>query len=73
MTDISPNARKVYDALVMLGATAPDKTKSADQVMAKAKLGKGMINAALQEMLNKNVVKRIAKSKRAGYYIAEKI
>ena len=73
MTDISPNARKVYDAMEVLGATSPDKTKSADQIMAKAKLGKGMINAALQEMMKKGVVKRIAKQKRAGYYIAQKI
>ena len=73
MTDISPNARKVYDVMVMLGAAAPDKTKSADQIMSKAKLGKGMINSALQELLGKKIVKRIAKSKRAGYYIAEKI
>lgn len=73
MVDLTPNARKVYEALEMLGATAPDKTKSADQVMAKARLGKGQINSAMDELQKKNVVKRIAKSKRAGYYISQTI
>ena len=73
MVDLSPNARKVYEALEVLGATAPDRTKSADQVMAKARMGKGQINSALAELQKKKIVKRIAKSKRAGYYISQKV
>ena len=73
MVDLTPNARKVYEALEMLGATAPDKTRSADQVMSKARMGKGQINSAMDELQRKNLVKRMAKSKRAGYYISQKI
>lgn len=73
MVELGPFARKVYDAMEVLGATADDKTKSADQIMEKAKLGKGQTNMGLQELLRKKIAKRIAKSKRAGYYISEKV
>jgi DNA-binding transcriptional regulator GbsR (MarR family) len=73
MVELTPNARKVYEALEILSAVAPDKTKSADQVMAKARMGKGQINSALAELQKKKIVKRIAKQKRAGYYILQKL
>lgn len=73
MVDLSPNAIKVYEALETLGAVAPDKTKSADQVMAKARMGKGQINSAMAELQQKKIIKRIARSKRAGYYISQKV
>ena len=73
MVELSPFARKVYDAMEVLGATAEDKTKSADQIMEKAKMGKGQTNMGLQELLNKKVAKRKAKSKRAGYYICNEV
>ena len=73
MVELSPIARKVYDALEVLGATSEDKTKSADQIMEKAKMGKGQVNSGLSELMKKKVVKRIAKSKRAGYYIIQKV
>ncbi len=73
MVELSPMARKVYDALEVLGAVGEDRTKSADQIMEKAKMGKGQVNSGLSELLKKKVVKRIAKQKRAGYYIANRI
>ncbi|MBR9680225.1 MAG: transcriptional regulator [Candidatus Altiarchaeota archaeon] len=69
MTDLSPFAQKIFDALESFGATSPEKTKSADQVMEKVKMGKGQINSILSELQKKGIIKRIAKSKRAGYYI----
>lgn len=73
MVELSPNARKVYDVLETFGSKASDRTKSADQIMEKAKLGKGQINSALDELQKKKIVKRIAKQKRAGYYIIQEI
>ena len=70
---VSPNAMKVYEALKTFGANSSEKIKSADQVMEKAKLGKGQINAALAELQKNKVVKRMARSKRAGYYIIKDI
>ncbi len=73
MVDLSLNAKKVYDAMMTLGATSEDKTKSADQIMEKARMGKGQVNSGLQELMNKGIVKRKAKQKRAGYYIAKQV
>lgn len=73
MVELSPFGRKVYDAMEVLGAVAEDKTKSADQIMEKAKMGKGQINMGLQELLRKKIAKRKAKSKRAGYYIINEV
>lgn len=73
MAEISPNARKIYEAMQLLGANAEDKTKSADQIMEKAKMGKGLVNQCLQELQDKKVVERIAKSKRAGYFICQEV
>jgi len=69
MTDLSPFAQKVFEAMESMGAKSSEVTKSADQIMGKVKLGKGQINSALDELQKKKLVKRIAKSKRAGYYI----
>ncbi|MBR9681282.1 MAG: transcriptional regulator [Candidatus Altiarchaeota archaeon] len=73
MVSLGPFARKVYDAMIALGATSENGIKSADQIMEKAKLGKGQINLGLQELLKNKVVGRIARSKRAGYYICQQI
>ena len=73
MVTLGPFARKVYDAMLTLGCTSEDRCKSADQIMEKAKMGKGQINSGLQELVKKKVVSRKAKSKRAGYYIIQEI
>ena len=52
-----------------LGASSEDKLKTADDIMKAAGIGKGIVNNALQELINKGYVKRIARQKSAGYYI----
>ena len=42
--------------------------ETADDIMKGVSLGKAIVNAALQELLNKGYVKRIARQKSAGYY-----
>ncbi len=66
---MSPNAKKVYEAMKKLGASSEDKLKTADDIMKAAGMGKGVVNNALQELINKGYVKRIARQKSAGYYI----
>ena len=68
MDELSPNAKKVYESLKKLGAVSDDKLKTADDIMKGASLGKAIVNASLQELLNKGYVKRIARQKSAGYY-----
>ena len=73
MVELTPTARKIYDALLQFGAKSDTLTKSADQIMTKVKMGKGLINQGLQELLKKKIVKRISKSKRAGYFICQEV
>ena len=73
MVNLSADAMKVYETLKTIGATDSEKTKSADQIMSKAKMGKGQVNGALSELMKNKVIKRIAKQKRAGYYILKEI
>ena len=69
MDEISPNAKKVYDAIKKVGATSEDKLKTADDIMKAASVGKAIVAAALQELTNKGYVKRIARQKSAGYFV----
>lgn len=68
--DFSPQEQKIIDALKSLGATAPDKLKNADQIMITANLAKGLGGNLLTNLCNKGVVKRVAREKAAGYYLA---
>jgi hypothetical protein len=57
------------ETIKKLGATSEDKLKSADDIMKASALGKAVVAAALQELSNKGLAKRVARSKSAGYYI----
>ena len=69
MADLSDNAEKIYNSLKAMGAVSEDKLKTADDIMKKVSLGKGLINAGLKELMDKKVVKRVARQKSAGYFI----
>jgi DNA-binding transcriptional regulator GbsR (MarR family) len=69
MSDLSGNAEKIYDSLKAMGAVSEEKLKTADDIMKKASLGKGLVNAGLKELMDKKVVKRVARQKSAGYFI----
>ncbi|GGM71286.1 hypothetical protein GCM10007108_06760 [Thermogymnomonas acidicola] len=66
--ELSPNAKKVYEAIKKLGATSEDKLKSADDIMKAAGVGKAIVTSSLQELQSKGLVKRVARQKSAGYY-----
>ncbi|HLE54942.1 MAG TPA: transcriptional regulator [Thermoplasmata archaeon] len=68
LEDVSDRANKVYDAMKSAGATAEDKMRDADAITKMAKLPKGMVLSALQELEAKGYVKRRAREKAAGYY-----
>ena len=69
MDELSPNAQKVYDAMKALGAISENKLKTADDIMKKATVGKAIVNAGLKELMDKKLVKRVARQKSAGYFI----
>lgn len=73
MVEMTPAAKQVYESMLKLGASSEESMKSADQIMAAARLGKGLIASALVELERLRIVARKAREKRAGYYIAQKV
>ncbi len=71
MEDLSANAKKVYESLKKMGGLSDKKLKTADDIMKGVSLGKAVVNASLQELLAKGYVKRIARQKSAGYFVAK--
>jgi DNA-binding IscR family transcriptional regulator len=69
MVDLDDREKKVVDALKMLGATAQDKLKTADDISRKAVLPKNIVANLLLTLSNKKVVKRVVREKAAGYYL----
>ena len=67
-TDLTPNAKRVYEAMKKLGATSDSSIKTADDIMRVSGLPKGMSNNALQELIAKGYARRVAREKAAGYY-----
>jgi len=68
MVELNPQEQKILATLHSLGATAPDKLKTADDVMKASNLAKGVVGNVLTSLVNKGVVKRVAREKAAGYY-----
>jgi len=69
--DSTDREKKIVDALKMLGATAMDKLKTADDVARKAVLPKNLVANDLLMLANKKVVKRVVREKAAGYYLLQ--
>ena len=66
--DFNPMEQKIMAALKTMGAIAPDKLKTADDVMKTSNLAKGVVGNALTSLVGKGAVKRVAREKAAGYY-----
>jgi DNA-binding IscR family transcriptional regulator len=71
--DLTDREKKIVDALKMLGATAEDKLKTADDVSRKAVLPKHLVANDLLTLANKKVVKRVVREKAAGYFLLQQI
>jgi len=69
MAELTPMEDKVLKALVEIGATDENKMKTADNVMKKVNMAKGMVASALINLANKGVIKRVVREKASGYYV----
>ena len=69
LDDVSDRASRVYDAMKSAGMTSEDKMRDADAITKMARLPKGMVLSALQELESKGYAKRRAREKAAGYYL----
>jgi len=71
LTDISDKANKVYDTMKSAGLSSEDRMRDADAITKMAKMPKGMVLSALQELEAKGYAKRRAREKAAGYYLVK--
>jgi len=69
MAELTLMEDRVLKALVELGATDENKMKTADNVMKKVNMAKGMVASALINLANKGVIKRVVREKASGYYV----
>ncbi|MDW8034147.1 MAG: transcriptional regulator [Nitrososphaerota archaeon] len=68
--ELTEDEKKVVEAMKALGATSEDKLKTADHIAKAAMLPKGKVANVLANLVNKKVIKRVAREKAAGYYLS---
>jgi predicted transcriptional regulator len=72
MVELNPIEQTVLKAMQELGATKDSSIKTADDIMKKCNRPKGVVTNSLVSLLQKGVIKRVAREKAAGYYIIQK-
>ncbi|MGC8537646.1 MAG: transcriptional regulator [Candidatus Micrarchaeia archaeon] len=72
MTDLTPVEQLIIKAMQELGATKDTSIKTADDITKKCNRPKGLINNSLVSLVQKGVIKRVAREKASGYYIIQK-
>ena len=73
MSELDSMEQMVVKAMQEIGATKDGSPKTADDIAKKCNRPKGLINNKLVNLIQKGVVKRIAREKAAGYYLLHKI
>mgnify|MGYP001033119355 CR=1 FL=1 len=73
MIELTEDERKVVEAMKILRAVAEDKLKDVDQIAKAALMPKGRVANIVLALVNKRVVRRVAREKAAGYYLLEQI
>jgi len=69
--ELSDDEKKVVEAMKSLKAVTDEGKKDVDQIAKTATMPKGKVANIIQNLLNKKVVKRIAREKAAGYFIID--
>ncbi|MCW6159577.1 MAG: hypothetical protein LVQ95_00605 [Candidatus Micrarchaeales archaeon] len=69
MVELNPMEQLIIDAMKQLGATKDTSIKTADDIMKKCNRPKGVVNNTLVALVQKGVLKRVAREKSSGYYI----
>lgn len=71
MVDLTEDEKKIVEAIKSLGATREDKLRDADMIARTVMMPKGKAANVILSLVNKKVIKRIAREKAAGYYLIE--
>ncbi|MBI4010485.1 MAG: transcriptional regulator [Candidatus Aenigmarchaeota archaeon] len=69
MTEFTDDEKKVVEAMKSLGAKSDDKLKDVDSIAKASLMPKGKVANIILGLVNRKVVKRIAREKAAGYYL----
>ncbi len=72
MTDLTPVEQLIVKAMQELGAVKDTSIKTADDITKKCNRPKGLVNNSLVSLVQKGVIKRVAREKASGYYIIQK-
>jgi len=73
MIELSDDEKKIVEAMKNLRAVAEDKIKTVDQIAKTAMMPKGKAANVIANLVNKKVVRRIAREKAAGYFVIEQM
>ncbi|MGC8699762.1 MAG: helix-turn-helix domain-containing protein [Candidatus Micrarchaeia archaeon] len=73
MVELTPIEKLVVKAMQELGATKEDTLKTADDIAKKCNRPKSMVTNTLVSLSQKNIVKRVAREKAAGYYLTQQV
>ena len=71
MSNVTPQAEKLFNALKQAGAVGEDKTVSAEKATAASRLPKAQCMNAMQELEKKGVIKKKTKGNAVSYYLAK--
>ena len=69
MVELTDDEKKVVEVMRLLKAEAEDKLKDVDQIAKTAMMQKGKVANMIVNLVNKKVVRRIAREKAAGYFL----
>ena len=71
MVELTEDEKKVIEAFKSFGARSEEKLKDTDAVARAAMMPKGKVANVILNLVNKKVLKRIAREKAAGYFIVD--
>lgn len=71
MADLTQVEELILKAMKELGANSDAVIKTADDIAKKCSRPKGLVTNSLVSLLQKGVIKRVAREKAAGYYIVK--
>lgn len=67
--ELSGNTLKIYKTMKELGMTSEVKMGTMERITQNSKIPKGMVQGALQDLMNKGFAARKVREKAAGYYL----
>lgn len=73
MAELNPMEQMVVKAVQELGAKNESVLKTADDIAKKCNRPKGLVTNVLVALVQKGVLKRVAREKAAGYYLTGQV